>query len=207
MDRRARRREETIREILDLSVEVMAEEGVAALSLAEVARRMGMRTPSLYQYFPSKTAIYDALFGQSARDLNETLHKATAGLDALDRLRIGTLKFVEWTRLNPVRAQLLFWRPVPGFVPSAEAFAPAVDNVTEVRTVLEDAVADGLLHPGAATDEGVALLNTLVAGVVSQQMSNEPEAPVGEGRFERLAPTVLDLFITHYAPHGGGDQP
>ncbi|GII59155.1 TetR family transcriptional regulator [Planotetraspora thailandica] len=207
MDRRARRREETIKEILDLSVEVMAEEGVAALSLAEVARRMGMRTPSLYQYFPSKTAIYDALFGQSARDLNETLHKATAGLDVLDRLRIGTLKFVEWTRLNPVRAQLLFWRPVPGFVPSAEAFAPAVDNVTEVRTVLEDAVAGGRLHPAAATDDGVALLNTLVAGVISQQMANEPEAPVGEGRFERLTPTVLDLFITHYAPHGGGDQP
>jgi AcrR family transcriptional regulator len=45
LDRRARRRRETIEEILDVALQVMATEGMAALSLAEVARRMGMRPP------------------------------------------------------------------------------------------------------------------------------------------------------------------
>src|SRR4249920_4132972 len=61
-DRRARRRLETMTEILDLAEDVMEEEGVSGLSLAEVARRLGVQPPSLYKYFPSLTAIYDALF-------------------------------------------------------------------------------------------------------------------------------------------------
>ena len=47
-DRRHRRREETIREIVEVAVELMGEHGAAGLSLGDVARRMGMRTPSLY---------------------------------------------------------------------------------------------------------------------------------------------------------------
>src|SRR5579871_1948053 len=67
-DRRARRRQETIREILDIARDVMTEEGVNGLSLAEVARRLGVQPPSLYKYFPSLMAIYDALFLQGQVD-------------------------------------------------------------------------------------------------------------------------------------------
>ena len=66
-DRRARRRQETIDEILDIAVAIMCEEGVNGLSLSEVARRLGVQPPSIYKYFPSLMAIYDELFlrGQS----------------------------------------------------------------------------------------------------------------------------------------------
>ena len=62
VDRRARRRQETIEEILDIAVQVMTEEGVNGLSLSEVARRLGVQPPSLYKYFPSLMAVYDELF-------------------------------------------------------------------------------------------------------------------------------------------------
>ena len=61
-DRRARRRQETIDEILDIAVAIMSEEGVNGLSLSEVARRLGVQPPSIYKYFPSLMAIYDELF-------------------------------------------------------------------------------------------------------------------------------------------------
>src|SRR5271170_1203106 len=61
-DRRARRRQQTIEEILDIATDVMTQQGVNGLSLAEVARRLGVQPPSLYKYFPSLMAIYDALF-------------------------------------------------------------------------------------------------------------------------------------------------
>ena len=67
LDRRARRRQETTEEILDLATEVMTEHGVNGLTLAEVARRLGVQTPSLYKYFPSIGAVYDALFERAAR--------------------------------------------------------------------------------------------------------------------------------------------
>ena len=65
-DRRARRRQETIAEILDLATDVMTTEGVNGLSLAEIARRLGVQPPSLYKYFPSLMAIYNELFRQGA---------------------------------------------------------------------------------------------------------------------------------------------
>src|SRR6202166_3708247 len=86
-DRRARRRLETIEEILDIATEVMTEEGVNGLSLAEVARRLGVQPPSLYKYFPSLMAVYDALFVRGQREhlvvMQRAMAEADPGLDAL----------------------------------------------------------------------------------------------------------------------------
>ena len=97
VDRRRRRREQTIDEILGIAVDVMAQEGVAGLSLSEVARRMGIQPPSLYKYFPSKLALYDELFKRGAREALAVFRAAaaraepgwsalTAGIEAIMRL-------------------------------------------------------------------------------------------------------------------------
>src|SRR6266851_3183889 len=85
LGRRARHRLNTIDEVLDVALAVMAESGAGGLSLGEVARRMGMRPPSLYQYFDSKNAIYDALFVRGWRLLIEYMATyETAVLEAAD---------------------------------------------------------------------------------------------------------------------------
>src|SRR5213080_3996368 len=66
-ERRQRNREEMMAAILDAARAVMREEGVAALNLHEVARQVGLRTSSLYEYFPGKMALYDALFRLGTR--------------------------------------------------------------------------------------------------------------------------------------------
>ena len=200
-DRRRRRRQQTIGEILDVAIQVMAEEGVAGLSLSEVARRMGIQPPSLFKYFPSKLALYDALFQRGAREALAVFRAAVAerepgwaalaaGLEAVMRLGLD----------HQVIAQLLNWRPVPGFEPSAEAFAPSIEFAGEVRRLLQAAADRGELHPGAASEEGQALLSVLVAGVMSQQLANQPRAAWDEGRFTRLTPRVLELFHCAYPP-------
>jgi AcrR family transcriptional regulator len=205
LDRRGRRRQQTIDEILDVSLELMAEEGVAALSLSAVARRVGVQPPSLYQYFPSKMAIYDALFARGAQAALEASRTAMAshqGDDAIAVMRAGTNEYCRWSMANPVYSQLLFWRPVPGFEPSAEAYAPAVEAIADVRRQLQRAVDADQLAPAAASEEGVALYTSMLAGPMSQQMANEPEAAFEAGRYTSLIPTVLDMFIEHYRPRG-----
>src|SRR5690348_13258235 len=86
LDRRARRRQQTIDEVLDTALEIMTEQGAGGLSLGEIARRMGMRPPSLYVYFASKHAIYDALFARGARELLDTMQEATNGFAASENL-------------------------------------------------------------------------------------------------------------------------
>jgi AcrR family transcriptional regulator len=204
LDRRARRRQQTIEEILQVAMQVMAEEGVAGLSLSEVARRMGIQPPSLYKYFPSKLALYDALFQRGAGESLAVFRAAAAqaepgwaallaGIQAVTRLALD----------HQVVAQLLTWRPVPGFVPSPEAFAPSIEFVEEVRRLLQVAVDRGQLHPDAASEEGVALLSVLATGVTSQQLANQPSATWEQGRFTRLTPRVLELFRCAYPPGEG----
>jgi len=205
LDRRSRRRQETIDEILAVALELMATEGVPALSLSAVARRVGMQPPSLYQYFPSKMAIYDALFHRGAQKVLEAQRAARATVtttDTLEQLLVGTTAFCRWCMENPVYSQLLFWRTVPGFEPTREAFAPSLASVEDLRAHLQLAADAGVLSAEAASDEGVTLHTSLVAGLLSQQLANEPDAPFEEGRFTRLLPTVLDMFVERYRPRG-----
>ena len=48
------------------------------------------------------------------------------GVDPLADFRGGMDVFVRWAVEHPAYSALMFWRPVPGFVPSERAYAPAV---------------------------------------------------------------------------------
>ncbi|MFF3591419.1 TetR/AcrR family transcriptional regulator [Streptomyces sp. NPDC002387] len=194
-----------MQEILDTAIEVMAEDGVAGLSMAEVARRVGVRPPSLYQYFPSKMAIYDALFQRGGRESADVLEPYSARLAEDPRAVIvaGQQAGVAWAMANPVLAQLLYWRPVPNFEPTPQAYEPSVRLLEVLRSALQAAVHAGQLAPEAADDEGVALYTALVSGVISQQLANEPSTQVEEGRFARLTGTAVDMFFRYYAPKEG----
>jgi AcrR family transcriptional regulator len=194
-DRRARRRQETIREILDIARVVMTEEGVNGLSLAEVARRLGVQPPSLYKYFPSLMAIYDALFLEGQRENLEEMRRAMQrGTSGLDALIAGLEASGRWALANRAIAELLFWRPVPSFHPSPEAFAVSVEMVGLQRGALADAVTRGELGPSANDEEAIYLVSTMIVGVLSQAFANEPDLPWGEGRFTPLFATLMRLL-------------
>lgn len=55
LSRREQIYQETAEKILAIAREEMQRDGVAALSLGAIARKLGVRTPSLYTYFDSKT--------------------------------------------------------------------------------------------------------------------------------------------------------
>src|SRR3954465_2849550 len=62
--RRDRRREATKAEILEAAWDLVREHGLAEAALRDLVARVGMRAPSLCQFFGSKHAIYDAMFAQ-----------------------------------------------------------------------------------------------------------------------------------------------
>ena len=198
-DRRARRRQETIAEILDIAETVMSEEGVNGLSLAEVARRLGVQPPSIYKYFPSLMAVYDALFRRGQREhlavMRAAMSESEPGLDALTS---GLEASGRWALANQAIAQLLFWRPVPSFEPSAEALAPSIEMIAIQRAALSDAVAAEQLGPDADSDEALYLVSTLITGVLSQAIANEPGLEWGQGRFTPAFPKLMKLLVAAY---------
>jgi AcrR family transcriptional regulator len=187
-DRRAERSLATRREILDAAWELVREQGLASLTMRELGARVGMKAQSLYVYFPSKHAIYDAMFGEANRELMARWADAVeAGPhEPVAVLRRRTAAFLQFCVEDPVRHQLLFQRTIPGFEPSAEAYAPAVQGLAESQAWLEAA---GVPDP-RAWDSWTALC----AGLAAQQNANEP----GGDRWVRLADDCLDMFLEHH---------
>ena len=201
LDRRARRRQETITEILGIAVQVMTDEGVGGLTIAEIARRLGVQAPSIYKYFPSLLSIYDELFRRGQLDHLDALRTAVSSAPpGLAAVHAAAEAAGRWAAANAALAQLLFWRPVPRFTPSAEAFAPSQEMSELFRSALASAVGTGDLGADAATTAGVDLLSALVAGVMSQYMANEPGTPWGTGRFTPLLPRLVELLRSAYPP-------
>jgi AcrR family transcriptional regulator len=199
--RRQRRRRETIDEIRQAALEAMSEVGVAGMSLSDVARRIGIRPPSLYVYFPNKLALYDDLFALGFRRMNENLERARDPTRrGLDVLRHGMQAYIRWCVANPVLAQLMFWRPVPGFQPSDESYRLSVANVEFMGAAIAEVVAAGGLSEAALSQEALALLSVVGAGLISQQLANDPSASFTEGRFSRYAGEALDMWIAKYLP-------
>ena len=167
-DRRLMRRQQTIEEALDVAVAIMQEAGVGALSMSEIARRIGMRQPSLYKYFPSLHAVYDALFARGVERSGAAVQAAVAAEPrGLASIRAASRALVRWAVENPALAQLMFWRPVPGFAPTAETFAPSVLLLDQLRAALAAAVRAGVLHPDAAADEAPRLYTIVLAAIAS----------------------------------------
>lgn len=198
-DRRARRRQETIEEILDLSVEVMTEHGVNGLTLAEVARRLEVQTPSLYRYFPSLAAVYDALFERGMRAHLQVQRQAmaAAGEPGLPALIAGLDASGRWALENQALAQLMFWRPVPSFEPSTAAMEPSEEMVALQKHAIEDAVEAGQLGR-RALDDGAYVAAVLIKGLMTQAMANEPHLPWGEGRFSPTFTRLMRLLPALY---------
>lgn len=182
--RRSARREQ----ILQAAWDIAAGAGLAAVSLHEVARRVGMKQPSLYGYVSSKLDLYDAMFAQAYEQLFERLDAEPAVGTAREQLFALSRTVIDFATENLPRQQLLFTRTIPGFEPSAESLAVAGRLVDRSRALLSAL--------GADSPAQVDVYTALIAGLTSQQTANEP----GGDRWTRHLEPLLDLFLDHFAP-------
>ena len=60
------KQEDTKQKILDKALELFSERGYDAVSVGEIAEAVGIRAPSLYNHYPSKQAIFDAIVASTA---------------------------------------------------------------------------------------------------------------------------------------------
>lgn len=174
-----------MQEIVAAAWQLAADEGLTTLSLRDLGARVGMKAQSLYSYFPSKHAIYDAMFRQGYEAMLE-LDQVEVDLDDLrGSVLAGCLQFFDFCVADPVRHQLLFQRTIPGFEPSPESYAVAVEAYR--RGVGQ------LLERGVTDEAGLDLVTAVITGLVDQQLSNDP----GGTRWRRLVEPAVDMLIAN----------
>ena len=183
-DRRSQRREQ----ILTAAWEIAAEAGLAAVSLHEVARRVGIRQPSLYGYVSSKLDLYDAMFAQAYEQLLARLDAEPPTGTARQQLLRLSRTVLDFVVANPPRQQLIFQRTIPGFEPSPASYALAqrlVDRCVGLLSAL-----------GAGTPAHADVYTALIGGLGAQQVANDP----GGDRWTRHLESLLDVFLDHFVP-------
>lgn len=182
---REARRQSARDAIVDAAWELAREEGLAGFNIRDLAKRAGITTPTIYAYFDSKHAIYDAMFGRAATDFADRMEEPFDGATPRDNLVARARRFIDFCTSDPVRYQLLFQRTIPGFEPSAESYAPAVRALETSRRRL---AAAGIEEP-----ESLDMWTALLTGLVAQQISNEP----GGTRWISLVDRAIDMFLTY----------
>ena len=118
-DKVTQRREAKVASIVASAWKLAREHGIAGVSLHALAREVGMRQPSLYEYFESKHALYDAMFADGNRQLLERIDALTLPQNPRAALKTFMGTFVTFALEDPARCELLFERHVPGFTPIA----------------------------------------------------------------------------------------
>ncbi len=206
--RRQRNHDLVVEEVLTVARAIMQAEGAGALSVQELARRLEMRAPSLYNYFASKNEIYDALFRRGFMLFDAFVRDQVAGAGSWqEELRRYLEAYMAFALANPDLYQLCFERPVPGFVPSQESLDLSF-------TILERAYAtmehwQQHLHASLSNQQMTDLVIAVMHGLTALHMANEPKLPVGQGRFGSLIAPAIALFENSWAKPilPDGDKP
>jgi AcrR family transcriptional regulator len=178
-----RRREAKVASIVAGAWELAREHGIGGISLHALARAVGMRQPSLYEYFDSKHGLYDAMFADGNRQLLERLDALRLPGDPRLAVKRCLGTFVAFALEDPARCELLFQRHLPGFAPSSESYALAQEALARVVRSL---------HEAGVSDQGdIDCILAVTAGLIDAQMANDP----GGNRWTRHLNRLIDLLI------------
>ncbi len=178
----AQRREGKISSIVAAAWRLARENGIQLVSLRDLAKAVGMQQPSLYVYFDSKNALYDAMFADGNRQLLATLDALDLPADPRAALKLYLGTFAAFAVADPARNSLLFRRVIPGFEPSTESYAVAQQALARIV---------GVMNAAGVTDDGdVDCLVAMTAGLIEAQLSNDP----GGDRWLRQLDHLTDLL-------------
>ncbi len=142
-----------------------------------------MRQPSLYAYFDSKRALYDAMFADGNRRLIQQLDLVKLPRDPRAALKKFLTEFAASALEDPARYELLFERHLPGFTPSPTSYVLAEEVLGRAYKLINEV--------GVTKQGDIDCIVAMVAGLMEAQLSNDP----GGNRWIRHLNRLVDLYV------------
>jgi AcrR family transcriptional regulator len=140
-------------DILGAARTILKDQGYAELSMRALARAAGITAPTIYDYFPGKEAVLDALFAEGADMLASVIKWAAAAVEpGADRLQAIGTAYRRFAIDNPDLYLLLFGGTDPSYSPS-ENLIEKLHHVSDLAAeAVQEAMDAGYLRPGSAED-------------------------------------------------------
>jgi AcrR family transcriptional regulator len=189
-DRRGARPQAKRARIIHNAWKLARRDGLAAISLRDLADSVGIRQPSLYAYFDSKLGLYDAMFQDGQEQLLERSRQRVPLDDPREEIVAIVEDLVRFSSEDIVRHQLLFQRTIPGFEASEAAMAPSHQFV--------ELVAERLQAAGITGPSEVDVFSALASGLAHQQVANDP----GGDRWVVLSRRVVEALFADIDRNG-----
>jgi AcrR family transcriptional regulator len=192
------------RQLVAVGEEVLAERGIAALSLREVARRLGVSHNAPFKHFASREALLAAMAEQGFEDLAERLAGAMVG-DPHEAMTGRALAYVTFALERPAVFRLMFG----GQVDAAQHPALAERAEASLRGITRHIAG---AYGEAALDEATLSAWAFVHGLANLLLDGQISEGLRKGRSnEELAKAVIAAMATglgHRSPDPqSGEEP
>ena len=184
--------DETRATLLDAARTLLEADGPAALTVRRIAAEAGMSTMNVYSRFGGKDGVVDELYCEGFHRLREYVAKHAKSDDPVENFRAPGVAYRDFALENRTFYSVMFFRPIPGYVPSPAARRVALDGFDELVARIRELMDSGEIAELRSVQRG-----GLALGDVSRPRRARDQ-PRRAGR-HRLGDDVPRLRSTRYA--------
>ena len=192
--------------ILDAAEDLFAEKGYSATSLGDVADRVGIRSPSLYNHFRNKEALYQAVLERLLAEFSVPMEKLSRAEKVTNELVFHWLEaIVRQHHANPNLARLLQHAALSGGPHTNELidrlFRPMFENGSKIEGREPSLFEQSDLQPWAV----MAFNNLVMSYVTMAPMYRDllGQDPFSEEALENQLTLVRTLLQAVFEYQGG----
>jgi len=186
----------TAQRILDAAEDLFAEKGYSATSLGDVADRVGIRSPSLYNHFKNKEALYEAVLERLLADFSAPLLELESGPVTRERVFHWLECIVRQHHANPNLARLLQHAALSGGPHTNELIERLFRPMFAPRVAIEGETIS-LFESSGLQPWGVMAFNNLVMSYVTMAPMYRDllgEDPFSEGALDKQLSLIKTLL-------------
>lgn len=160
----------TAEKVLDAAEDLFAEKGYDATSLGDVADKVGIRSPSLYNHFRNKQALYTAVVERLLQKFNTPLETMLDEVITRESVYSWLERIIVLHNENPNFARLVAHAALSGGPQTGELIERLVRPIFERPHALEEQHLFGLGNPALQPYAAIALNNIIMSYITMAPM-------------------------------------
>jgi len=196
LERRARARDTIRTRILDAARELFVENGIEAVTMRAIAKRIEYTPTTIYHHFRDKHALLVDLCQRDMGSLAQAFQRIGRIEDPADRLRRIGMAYVDFAVDYPSHYRFIFMTPKPTLLANEDT--PAVDENAYLilLNTVRDGIAAGRYRPEFDDPQQLAQLAWgALHGIVSLQIVKADEPWIDWCDVRETARAMCDLMM------------
>ena len=194
-ERRERERQETRDRILDAAREMFVRDGVEAVTMRAIAKKIEYTPTAIYHHFEDKHALLRELAEHDTRELTQAFRRIGKIEDPVERLRRIGQAYIRFGLENPSHYRFLFMTPSQD-KSEAKKKHPEESAYAFLRETVVAAIASGRIRPELTDPDELAVICWSAAhGIVSLTIVFEHDEWLSWPDAARTGEHALDVLM------------